>query len=88
VDSGCAQKGRLWASAHGRMRVDLNGKTVLQKETENGHRFAERQVEIQLETGANRLSVYVERGESGFGFTALLCNHLGDGLFDITYRAE
>lgn len=86
VYSKYAQKGKLWASADGKMTVELNGEKVLTKETEVGHRFAEYQIDIEIKEGLNRLSVYLERSEKGFGFTTLLCNDLGDGLFDIEYR--
>lgn len=81
-----SQKGQLWASADGKMTVELNGEKVLTKETEDGHQFAECQIDIELKKGINRLSVYLERSEKGFGFTALLCDDLGDGLFDIEYQ--
>jgi hypothetical protein len=86
VYSKYAQKGKLWASADGKMTVELNGERVLTKETETEHQFAEYQIDIELKEGVNRLSVYLERSEKGFGFTALLCDDLGDGLFDIEYR--
>ena len=86
VYSKYAQKGKLWASADGKMTVELNGEKVLTKETGDGHQFAECQIDIQLKEGENRLSVYLERNEKGFGFTALLCDDLGDGLFDIEYQ--
>ena len=86
VRSKHAQKGMLWASADGRMRVELNGEEVLRKETASGHEFAEHQVEITLQEGINPLRVYVEPSEEGFGFTALLCDPNGDGLFDVVYE--
>ena len=85
VYSEHAQKGKLWASADGKMSVELNGTQVLRKETESGHIFAEHQIDIELNEGVNHLAVYLERGQSGFGFTALLCDELGDGLFHIEY---
>ena len=86
VYSQYAQRGQLWASADGKMTVELNGEKVLTKETEGGHQFAEYQIDIELREGINKLSVSLERSTKGFGFTALLCNELGDGLFDIEYR--
>ena len=88
VRSAYTQKGKLWASADGKMRIELNGTQILRKETEGGHQLAERQIDIELKEGVNRLSVYLERGQNGFGFTALLCNDLGDGLRDITYNVD
>ena len=88
VFSKCTQKGQLWASADGKMTVELNGENILTKETEAGHQFAEYQIDIELKEGINRLSVYLERSENGFGFTTLLCNDDGDGLFDIEYRVS
>jgi hypothetical protein len=85
VYSEHAQKGKLWASADGKMRVELNGEQVLRKETESGHIFAEYQIDIELNEGVNHLAVYLERSQAGFGFTALLCDDLGDGLFHIEY---
>jgi uncharacterized protein (DUF362 family) len=86
VYSKYAQKGKLWASSDGKMTVELNDKKVLTKENGDGHQFAEYQIDIELKEGVNRLSVYLERSEKGFGFTTLLCNELGDGLFDVEYR--
>ncbi len=86
IYSKYAQRGELWASADGKMTVKLNGEKVLTKETEDGHQFAEYQIDIKLKEGINRLSVYLKRCEKGFGFTALLCNDEGDGLFDIEYQ--
>ena len=86
VYSKYAQDGKLWASADGTMTVELNGEKVLTKKTEDGHQFAEYQIDIKLKEGINRLSVYLERSEKGFGFTSLLCDDFGDGLFDIEYR--
>jgi uncharacterized protein (DUF362 family) len=86
VYSKYAQKGKLWASADGKMTIELNGKKVLTKETEDGHRFAEYQIDIDLKEGINPLSVYLKKCEKGFGFTALLCSDEGDGLYNIEYR--
>ncbi len=61
---------------------------VLEKETEDGHQFAEYQVDIELKEGINRLTVHLEISPMGFGFTALLCEELGDGLFDILYSVD
>jgi len=83
-----SQIGKLWASADGKMTVELNGEEVLKKETEDGHQLAECQTDIQLKAGMNHLSVYLERSDRGFGFTALLCDGEGDGLFDIEYRMQ
>ena len=88
VTSAYAQKGMIWASADGKMQVELNGAQILSKVTEDGHKFAEYQVEIELKEGLNRLSVHLEKSQSGFGFTAVLCNDLGDGLFDISYSVD
>ena len=88
VHSAYTQKGKLWASADGKMRIELNGAQALRKETEGGHQFAEYKIGIELKEGMNRLSVYLERGQNGFGFTALLCDDLGDGLFDIAYSID
>ena len=87
VRSKQARRGKLWASADGKMRVELNGDEVLKKETEEGHRFAEYQIDIDLEEGINRLAVSLEQCEKGFGFTALLCDDEGNGLSDIEYCA-
>jgi len=86
VYSKYSQKGKLWASSDGKMSVEINGEKVLNKETEDGHRFAEYQNDIELKKGLNDLSVYLQRSEKGFGFTTLLCNDEGDTLFDIEYR--
>ena len=70
------------------MRVELNGTQILEKRTENEHQFAEFQTDIELVEGVNHLAVYVEKNQSGFGFTALLCNDFGDTLRDITYSTD
>ena len=88
VYSAYAQKGKLWASADGKMQIELNGTQVLKKETDKGHQFAEYKIDIELKKGTNRLSVYLERSQMGFGFTAVLCNELGDGLIDISYKVD
>jgi hypothetical protein len=88
VYSTQAQKGKLWASADGKMRIELNGTQVLSKDTDTGHRFAEFRIDIELKKGDNPLTVYLEKSPNGFGFTALLCNELGDGLFDIEYSLK
>ncbi|MBM3211511.1 DUF362 domain-containing protein [Candidatus Poribacteria bacterium] len=88
VYSAIPQKGKLWASADGKMKVELNETQVLSKETETSHRFAEFQIDIELKKGNNPLTVYLEKSPNGFGFTALLCNELGDGLFDIEYSVN
>jgi len=88
VFSKYAQKGKLWASADGKMIIELNGERVLTKETENGHRFAEYKIDIALKEGSNLLSVHLKKCEKGFGFTALLCNDEGDGLYNIEYRIK
>lgn len=86
VHSEHTQKGKLWASADGKMTIELNGQKVLMKETENGHRFAEYKIDIELKEGKNLLSVDLKRCDKGFGFTALLCNDEGDGLYNIKYH--
>jgi len=86
VFSEYPQNGKLWASADGRMTVELNGARVLKKDTEDGHRLGECKTDIQLKEGMNHLSIYLERSDKGFGFTALLCDGEGEGLFDIEYR--
>jgi len=88
VKSEYAQKGKLWASADGEMQIEINGKPVLKKETENGHQFAEYQVDVELKEGVNRLSVQLKCSEKGFGFTAILCDELGDGLYDVSYSVD
>ncbi|MFC1715554.1 DUF362 domain-containing protein [Candidatus Poribacteria bacterium] len=88
VCSEHAQSGKLWASADGKMQIELNGVQVLEKETEDGHQFAEYRIDIELKEGINRLTVHLERSQMGFGFTALLCEELGDGLFDILYSVD
>ena len=85
VYSAQNQKVKLWSSADGEMRIELNGIQVLTKDTETGHRFAEFQVDIELREGYNPLEVYLKKSQIGFGFTALLCNEIGDGLFDVEY---
>ena len=81
-------RGWLWASADGTMRVELNGRTVAEKTAESGHQLGEFKVEVELEEGDNRLTVEVERGAVGMGFTAILCDGEGYGLRGVEYRAE
>jgi len=88
VRSGKMQCGSLWASAAGKMRVLLNGQTVVEKEQGSGHEFAEFKVDVELAEGINRLEVQVEPCEEGMGFTALLCDADGYGLRDIEYRLD
>jgi len=97
VESACAavdvyarraQRGQVWASADGKMRVELNGRRVVEKRIGSGHRFAEYKADVELAEGTNRLCVYLERSEKGLGFTALLCDDSGTGLFDIEYRVS
>ncbi len=82
------QQGQLWASADGRLTVYLNGTPVVNEKAPGGHRFAEHRADITLEAGSNSLTVEVEGCAHGFGFTALLCNELGDGLDGISYNVE
>jgi hypothetical protein len=88
VHSKSAQKGMLWASAAGRMTVELNGRVVLAEETVTEHRFAEHRVPVALAQGVNRIQISLERGTEGFGFTALLCDESGNSLPGLTYRAD
>ena len=88
VRSAQAQKGKLWASAHGKMRIELNGTQIFEKKTEDEHQFAQYKTDIELGEGVNHLAVYVEKSQSGFGFTALLCDDSGNGLRDITYSID
>jgi hypothetical protein len=88
VFSKRAQKGKLWAAADGKMTVELNGKNILIKNTEDGHRFAECKADVEIKEGLNTLSIQLNRSDKGFGFTAILCNDEGDGLYDIEYRTE
>ena len=80
--------GWLWASADGKMRVELNGRVVAEKTAESGHKLGEFKVEVELEEGDNRLVVEVERGAAGMGFTAILCDAEGYGLRGVEHRAE
>ena len=86
VRSDGDQAGMLWASADGRMTVRLNGEAILERATTDGHQFAEHQIPIVLTKGLNLLEIDLERGPEGFGFTALLCDALGDTLRGIEYR--
>nr|MBC8235892.1 DUF362 domain-containing protein [bacterium] len=97
VYSKHSQKGQLWAGADGKIEIRLNNEKVftsftddfvlrLSTESSAGHRLAEHKIDITLKEGANRLLVTEECSERGFGFTTLLCNDFGDGLFDISYR--
>jgi len=86
VYSKHSQKGQLWAGADGKIEIRLNNEKVLSTEGSAGHRLAEHKIDITLKEGANRLLVTEERSERGFGFTTLLCNEFGDGLFDVSYR--
>lgn len=86
VFSKYPQSGKLWASSDEKMTIDLNGERILTKENRDGHIFAEYQIDINLKEGINPLSVHLTRGDKGFGFTVLLCDDEGDGLYDIEYR--
>ncbi|MBD3183778.1 DUF362 domain-containing protein [Candidatus Poribacteria bacterium] len=88
INSARKQAGKLWASADGVMYIELNGQKVVEKNTSTGHIFAEYMVDIELKQGVNQLVVYTEKGEKGFGFTALICDESGDGLFDIDYSID
>ena len=83
-----AQKGWLWAAADGKMTVELNGRIVVEKRSESGHKFAEFKVGIELAEGANHLEVRLERSRKRMGFTALLCDEDGYGLRQIEYRVN
>jgi len=79
------QAGQLWGSSDGPMRVWLNGEPVLDMAPAAGYRLGEHKVDIALRRGLNALLLRVERGKDGFGFTALLCDEEGNGLYDIEY---
>lgn len=94
VIAGDVQEGQLWASGDGRLRIELNGEVVVDKQTDAVHQFAEFQIPIRLEPGSNLLRVSVERppgqsmspGNAPLGFTALLCDEEGHRLPGIEYR--
>lgn len=77
----------LWASADGALRVELNGATVAQRRDAAPHCLGEFKVDVALHRGPNDLLVHVERGDSGLGFTAILCDGDGYGLRGIRYAA-
>jgi len=90
------QPGQLWASADGRLRIELNGQVVVDQQTDTEHQFAEHRVPIELGRGSNLLRVTVERSPGGpavtgnapLGFTALLCEEDGHRLPGIEYRVD
>ncbi|MFA6107253.1 MAG: DUF362 domain-containing protein [Candidatus Latescibacterota bacterium] len=88
VISRYRQRAWLWASADGPLRIELNGRTLVDAAAGAGHRLGEHRVEVELRQSVNRLRVRVTRGEAGLGFTALLCDEEGYGLTDVEYRAE
>ena len=85
VRSGRDQAGQLWASSDGPMQVWLNEERVLAMAPEAGYRLGEQRVDISLRKGVNTLLLRAERDGDGFGFTALLCDEEGNGLYDIEY---
>lgn len=88
VEADTDSAGILWASADGSLRVELNGQTVAERKPRSSHRLGEFTVDVRLRAGRNDLRVFVERGDSGLGFTAMLCDEDGYGMRGIEYRAE
>ncbi len=86
VRSRRTQRGWLWASANGSLRVWLNGQVVVAAPPGAGHSLGQHQVEVTLAEGVNRLQVAVTAAASGMGFTALLCDEVGYGMTDIEYQ--
>ena len=91
-----AQSGQLWASADGRLRLELNEQVIVDQQRDTEHRFAEHQIPVQLRRGSNLLRVLVQRSPDGsadpgsapLGFTALLCEENGHRLPGIEYRVD
>lgn len=88
VDADTDLPAVLWASADGTLSVELNGSVAAARAQAAEHCLGEFKVDVQLRAGRNDLSVRVERGEGGLGFTAILCDADGYGLRGIQYVAE
>ncbi|MEW6751231.1 MAG: DUF362 domain-containing protein [Candidatus Latescibacterota bacterium] len=82
------QRAWLWASADGRLQVELNGCVVLASSALGVHVLGEHRVEIDLLAGRNALRVRVEGGPCGLGFTALVCDEQGFTPAGIRYTVE
>ncbi len=88
VDAAEVRSGVLWASADGALQVELNGRTVVQRENPAQHALGEFKVDVQLQAGRNELRVSVTPDGDRMGFTAILCDGDGYGLRGIRYAPE